>query len=708
MKETLKGKLKEGLTIEEAIENLITIAEMDLDAKTPVGILKDTKITTKQEDFAYKEIEWLFPEDPLDFLEHVKPSYRTCLQYLKAIFHDPDTDWEDKSVREMVQSIMTVSTDAANRLNEFFALFEEKVDFNETKEFKELQEFYLENISKFLKEDKAWGKEFREEEDLKVLDFDKSGLKDFETIEEDSEYELFQILDLKEEPLFSPELIRTVKIFTQFDDVKEKEKRLFLEFKKLESKDLQASSKNILNELSEDIEKFYKARFDKKENKLAKSLNKLIMALMLSSNPKNIVKGEFKKTSLLYFRDFQIFLREAFKSDEYIKAISNSCSEKELFLMSLINKFCFFLILRVSGIKQEIIGSIYRLIREGKEKKPLQNLSFWNDILEKDDEIRSYLKKCPNGPLKKLLDVLRKDEILGFDPIFQGNLPEKLYEIFIKKEKIDVLAIPSPTKQQNLLKAKIVEEFLGFLRVLKLDKKRHILFNFQDRTSLRESARVEALEYIQKAVEFKNEIEVLSLSKDSNFYHQNENFFAMSDFKDLSKELKNEILGKGDKSFFFKGDLKVKEFENFIDKIIPLIHKTFFLEKKDLARQERLDFIEIFYHFWILKILEAKRPNSFSFTCKDFVDVGSVVSFSFYSFIKLLKDSDFSKKERDFLLWMVYHKAVLVRERAVNIERLTRGLSFLALMDSHKKNLKDLFSPLYEKGFFDSMDLRIF
>ena len=73
--------------------------------------------------------------------------------------------------------------------------------------------------------------------------------------------------------------------------------------------------------------------------------------------------------------------------------------------MSLVNKFCFFFILRVSGIKQEIIGSIYRLIREGKEKKLLENLSFWNDILEKDDEIRSYLKKCPNGPLKKLLEV---------------------------------------------------------------------------------------------------------------------------------------------------------------------------------------------------------------------------------------------------------------------------------------------------------------
>jgi hypothetical protein len=707
MKETLTGKLKAGLTIEEAIENLTTIAEMDLDVKTPVGILKDTRITTREEEFGYKEIEWLFKEDPKEFLESVKPSYRTCLQYLKILFHDPDTDWEEKSVKETVQAIMAVTVDAASRLNEYFALFEEKVDFNETKEFKELQEFYSENISKFLKEDKTWEEEFREEEDLKVLDFDKSGLKDFETIEEDGEYELFQILDLKEESLFSPELIRTIKIFTQFDDVKEKEKRLFLEFKRLESKNLQASSKNILNALSDDIEKFYKARFDRK-NKLVASLNKLIMALMLSSNPKNIVKGEFKKTSLSYFRDFQNFLREAFSLDEYVKAVSNSCSEKELFLMSLVNKFSFFLFLRVSGVRQEIIGSLYRLIREEKKGEIPEDISFWNEILKRDDEIRSYLKKCPTGPLKKLLEVLRSDEVLGFDPIFQGNLPEKLYEIFMKDERMDVLAIPSPTKQKDLLKAEIADEFLGFLRVLKANKKKHILFNFQDRTSLRESARAKALEYLQKVVEFKDEIEVFSFSKDSTFYHQNERYFTISDFEEFSKELKREILEKEDKSFFFKGELKAFEIEDFIDKVISLIHKTFFLEKKDLARQERLDFIEIFYHFLILKILEVKKPQSFSFTCKDFVDVGSSVSFSFYSFIKLLKNLDFLKREKDFLLWMIYHKAFFIRERALNIERLTRMLSFLALMDAHKRDLKKVFSPLYGKGFFDFLDLGIF
>jgi len=78
----LKQKLKEGLTAEEAILNLTTISNMVVDEKTPVGILKEKRLTTEREDFSYKEIAditGLTPSNVGVKINRIKKTLKTLL-----------------------------------------------------------------------------------------------------------------------------------------------------------------------------------------------------------------------------------------------------------------------------------------------------------------------------------------------------------------------------------------------------------------------------------------------------------------------------------------------------------------------------------------------------------------------------------------------------------------------------------------------------
>ena len=458
---------EEELKLENAIENLTTIAEMDIDEKTQIGILQNSKITTNEEDFSYKEIEWLFPEDPEGFFENIKPSFRVMLDYLREVYENPATDWTDEKTKKGIQSMMALVADVVSKLNRYFALFKKEVDFIKSEEFKNIQDFYLNYISKKFPEklegEEAWVDEWKENKEAASLDFDKSGMKDFSSVEADIDYELFYIKNAVGEILFSPELIRNIKLFTYFDETVEVTDDLLVKIQRLKNRDMQFSSRQILDILNEDIHAFYKYKYDWKNNKLAGCINKSFMSLMLAANPKIFFKTNGFKSCMDYFNDFQIFLRDGFSSDEYQKFFSYEEAKKDKrlnFLASLLHHLCFAFFTKMGGIKQEIIGYVHRIIRKGKEREKLEEkASFYNKIIEKDDNLRTFLKKYPNGPMLKLLESLEKGEAaFGFDPIKQGNIPQKLYELKIKTKTIDILHLPCPTKQQIITKAEIAKE----------------------------------------------------------------------------------------------------------------------------------------------------------------------------------------------------------------------------------------------------------
>ncbi len=90
-----------------------------------------------------------------------------------------------------------------------------------------------------------------------------------------------------------------------------------------------------------------------------------------------------------------------------------------------------------------------------------------------------------------------------------------------------------------------------------------------------------------------------------------------------------------------------------------------------------------------------------SFTCKDALDVGGMMSAGFFAFLSLLSKSSFAKEELDILRLLIYAPVLLVRERSIDTQRLIRTISALdAFEKSLNKDFIKAISKLYDKAFF--------
>ncbi len=114
---------------------------------------------------------------------------------------------------------------------------------------------------------------------------------------------------------------------------------------------------------------------------------------------------------------------------------------------------------------------------------------------------------------------------------------------------------------------------------------------------------------------------------------------------------------------------------------------------------------------FILKLIEDFNPDTLSFTCKDAVDTGAAASAEMFAFLRMMNDaSHWSKEEKDFLLWMLYAPALSVRERAIDIQRLNRMTSALAIVgaevEAHYHETVAACSKLYKLPFFKGLKVK--
>jgi hypothetical protein len=715
----LKQKTKEilDLTIHDALANLSALADMKIDIKEPIGIVKKHKIVIQDEEFSYKTIDWFLKEDAKELIDNIKMTYLIVYEYIKEIYKKNFIDWDDPKCRRGFQAIMVMATEAANKIDQYIELLPQQPGLekiSDSFELKQLKELYLEKIAKKFTEalegEEAWLDEWKDNEKSLLLDVEKSGLKDFEILKKDEEYELFYLVDDEERPFFDPELIRNIKLFCEYDQeaLKKIEEDPLLRIRIFLDKDFQESSKQILDNSYKYIDKYFSEKYQKEvESDLIGLINEAIFALMLASNPKNLITHSFLKNSIEYFHDFQEFLRDILESDEYQKIIAYTMEDKRSkCLVELIHILCKSLYLRNGCIKQETIGFIYLLIRKGDELRKFKypkKASFWNTLLENDESIQLILNSYPNGPLMKLLDVVRLEIPVGFDPILQDNVPMKIFEIHYEKNEMKIIRTPSPTMQNMVSQAKIVEEFKGFLRSFKPNEK-YLFINLQDKTSFKESSRCLAIESLQKKADFRNNIFVVTIDKHSDFYHQSGIYLSLNNAKDFLKEFKNELLTNKNSSLFVS-----KELDKFINETFEVIHKYFFVNKNVFTRKNRLDFIEIFHNFLVLKLIEMQRPKVLSFTCKDSIDIGAMFSASFFAFLKLIKNEKFTKEVEDYFRWLSYAPAIFVRERSVNSALFVRNISALNCVEmeliTHKEKVIKALSSLYSPVFLKSLKI---
>ncbi len=716
----MKQKTKEllELSIHDALSNLSTIADMDVNLKTPLGFVKKNKVVIQNEEFSYKTIDWVIPEDAEDLIDNIKETYLVVLNYLKEIYEKDFIDWNDYRCKKGIEAIIVIAADAASTIDKYIKLLPKQPNIEsitKSQEYKNLQDFYINNIQKKFKAapegEEAWSENWEENDNSLLLDIDRSGLKDFETLKKDKEYEIFYLVNDEEKPFFNLDSINNIKAFCDYDElgkVKIEEDPL-IKIRSFVDKDFQIAAHQIIEKAKEHItEYFHLELFKKSEDSLIKLVNKTIYALFLAANKDNLIERTAYKNSMEYFYDFQKFLRDTLASEEYKKmltyqdVIENKMAKK---IIHLVFSLVMGLFTKTSSIKQEMVGFIHFLKRKGEEKRKFKypsKMSIWNKIIEMDESIDVILQTYPNGPMLKLLDVLREEEKKGFDPILQDNTPQRLFQVENKNKKIQFLRLASPTKQTTLSRADVIDEFKCLIRNLKNDEK-YLIFNFQDRTSFKEFARCKALDDMQKRAEFKSNLSIVSFSKNTPFYYQTGPYLAINKFEEFKKVFKENLFSEN------AGYKVSQEYSKIIDRLFDFVHKHFFFSKNVLSRKNKLDFIEVFYQFFILKIIEIEKPTIVSFICKDAVDISTLVSSSFYSFLKIIRSNTWSKENEDFLAWLIYSPALLIRERKIDTQRLNRMISMLNAIDMEmlvrsNKILREM-SDIYDPSFLKSIEI---
>ncbi len=692
-------KIIEVLDFQDAMDNLATIAEIDMEHPPLLGMVKGNSLVTDAEEFPMGTVQWLSGEGEGPILEILDKTYRAIYQHLLSLYESVNTDWENEKLKKGTQAMMTLALESAEKMDRYLAFRIEKplpkITLSEV--FKTLQQFFLYSIQpKFgenLEGEEAWGEEWKENKEAPSST--ASGLKDFETVKRDKEYELFYIRDADGNPYFSKDLLRNIKLSVDLQAVPQTfEEDPFLKIRAMQDRDLNASASQIIGDAIGVIDDYLHIAKKLENNDLAKEINQALFALFLAANPQNLLGNTFAKSAQQYFLDFQVFLRSSVNTKEYQKAIAYGTEDDKVLtlLMQLTHTLAYAFFRRVGGIKQEVIGLIHRTMRKGEEKdaskkKLSKEESVWNAFLQGDERIRTFFLQFPNGPLFKILDLIREEEEeniqIPFDPIVQGNLPSSIYKIKHKEKEMIVMRIPSPIRQTTIQKGEITEGFKGFLRALSYKKNKHLLINMNDRTSWREFARCQLLENLEKNAEFSQQFIVITLPKDTDFYFQNNEYLNLNKASDFIAAFLEQIESGGSCGYFFPASWKKEDILDFAKETLAKIHTDFFQMKETLPRRAREDFIEIFYQFLVAKAIDQVKPDSLSFTCKDAIDTGAAAAATFYGFLKILDGEDMAEKEEfDFLLWLFYAPALFIRERAIDPERLHRSLSVLERIES--------------------------
>lgn len=681
-------------TVSDAVETLSSIAEMDFDRDLSMAnndMESDIITQGEQSSPISRRVSWLYEMDPESRVENVKEIFKVILHYLRSFYKKEFRYMANQKETEGIKAIMVIVGEAAKKLDQHREFFENSKlkSVTDLPEYKRLQDFYLSRIATKIDESvlSKWiiGLSQRLLEPVETTPKTISPIKhvfvDLESVKKDTEYELFFIRKEDGSRFFSPRLIRNMKLVCDFGN------RLN-ELKKDDPLDsiyiwrdhiCQASAKNILQSIPTFIHRFYNEASSMPEGELRSCLGKALMALMLCSNAHHVTIDSTIKSCTDYFVDFQDFLRQALYTRDYQKFIAYppAKSDKQAHcLIDLTQALCRAFFVNMTGYNA-ILPNILNVMQEAQLEKntnarPVED-QVWSHLHSDYQALTKLLKRHASGPLVKVLEILEEGNYHAFDPLQQDNIPSVLYKLYTEDKEISNVRIPSPVHQEFIHKAQITEEFKSFLRSLVggTAHKRYLIINFQDRTSWREHTRSIAIEELQKHSDFSKQLCVVTLPKDTEFYHQTAPYHndnkAEIFFKHFKEHLKDEASG-----FYFPAAIKKALFPDFIDGMMHAIHRVFFRERNVIPLERRLDFIEIFYLFLELKIIELVNPDAFSLLCKDGVDTGPAASALLFVFLKWLQAEKLSKTDFEELALMLHAPAIMIRERTMLVDRFNR------------------------------------
>lgn len=698
------------ISLLEAVETLSSIADMDWEHE--LGITQEHDLIVQDKKITYKTIHWINKQNAGETIGLVKGLFKVILTYLRSFYNRESAVKDDQTI-EGIKTIMVLVGEAAKKLDKYTSMFTKTKtkSVTELREYRQLQEFYQTRIARKVDDEflgqwlfgltkGAWGYKPRVKFTAKKAFETKHVFVDLDSVKRDSEYELFYLRKEDGSRFYNPRLIRNIKLICDFGDYFGGVKRDLHSIDDIEiwrDRNYHIAARSILNSLGNYLNRFYRDCLRFKDKEMVELLNKALMALMLCANSHNQLRNMPLKSCRDYFSDFHYYLRKALNTLDYHKLIAyplkNSGKLAHL-LLDLSHAMCMGLFQHLQ-FNQPLSSSLLKLITIAKEaqsqeheKAADESRSLWSHILCDYAAMNKYFKNQAYGPLIKVLDILQSGGHLMFDPIWEGNLPCQQFALLVNGTKIMHTRMPSPTVQEFIHKASIINEFKGFIRACSKDHILHkiLLINLQDRTSWREHSRSIALEELQKVESIDKNLTVVTLPKDTEFYHQMTPYQQDNHAEVFIQNLK-EQLSDANTGFYFPAPIQKALFPHFIDGMIEAIHRVFFSEKNVLLREHRLDFIEIFYMFLQLKLIDLTKADSFSLVCKDGLDIGSSSIAQLYLFIKLLTQNSLNEAERNQFNMILYAPSVLVRERIIHPDRFNRAMSAIKTIESVKDQL---------------------
>lgn len=708
-----------ALTLVEAVETLSSIADLQFDRE--VGISQQHNLNINDKELTYHTVHWLHEQGADGTINIVKETFRVILNYLQNFYKNEYSHITDTKAIEGIKTIMVLVGEAAKKLDKYTTLFDKtkKQSVTNLREFKQLQEFYLTRVAKKIDEGTiskwilALARKGAERE-TKIGSFKTQNTKhvfmDLESVKKDTEYELFFLRKEDGTRFFSPRLIRNIKLINDFGTYlgEEKEEDPLISVTEWQDKTALTCAKNIIRSTRTYIEKFFRVARLAKDKELVENANKMLMALMLAGNPRHL-SSEVKRNRG-YFRDFQVFLRRCLQSTEYQKLMAYTSDKSNQFataILSLLHFISMSLYTQLTGY-QEWMSNIHRLIDKATEKlsadhkeacKSVKKL--WCKLAGDYASMSKFLKGHASGPLNKILTVLEEGECNEFDPILQDNLPSQLFTLYSQENRIQFARWPSPTYQEVINRANMNEEFKAFLygcahghTVNKV-----LIFNFQDRVSWKEHCRCLAIEDLSNKESFSKHFDVVTIAKDTEFYHQlapyNQENNAQVFIKQFHEQLADENGG-----YFFPARLRKDLLRNFIPGALEAVHRIFFSNKNVLTREQRLDFIEIFYLFLQLKIIENLKPDHVGLACKDGLDISSSAGAELFIFLKLLHQERLSENDQEHLELMIYGPCLITRERMMMPDRFNRMLSIIKSVELIREHFGNAgFAKIIQEAF---------
>lgn len=730
------GKHESNLSLIDAVETLSHIADLEYDQE--IGITEAHDLEFGDETFTYRTVRWLHPQGAELTLSVVKDVFRTILNYLKNYYENDYSYVTNPQTIEGIKTIMVLVGEAGKKLDKYTHLFHhaQSKSVTQLREYKQLQEFYLSRIARKIDEGQLgkWimalsQRTLGQKKAPTVPSTVRKAMQtkhiyvDLESVKRDTEYELFFLRKEDGSRFFSPRLVRNIKLISDFGDyfTERKGDDPLVDVKTWTDRCMNYASKNILNYLGETLDRFYRDEAQLKDQELVGIMNKCYMALMMAANPENLMRNEPVKSCTEYFIDFQTFLREALHCREYQKMLAyppgkeNKLSQ---WLLDIVHHTCCGLFAHSQGFN-EVAAVIQGLLIEANQdhseehaKEAQSSKMLWSHLAGDYHAMTKLMKRHANGPVMKLLNTLEDGSYQFYDPIWQLNLPSQNYTINIGDDRILNVRLPTPTYQEFINKCFVTEEFKGFLRSLgsSHNLNKFVIFNFQDRTSWKEHHRCAALEDLQHQQDFGKHLHVITMPKDTEFYHQLAPYHE-DHRTDVFIEHFKEHLMDATSGFSFPKQIQNTGIDIFLDDVIQGVHKVFFNAKNVLTREQRMDFIELVYSFLELKILDILKPDAFAFMCKDGIDVGSISSTQFYAFLKLMGSETISDQDRQHIDTMLYAPALLWRERVVLPERFTRMINVLKVIENARndwgvkdfvKTIRETFGDLYESPVFEA------